>query len=416
MLKSKVMFPKIILKKGKEKSLARRHPWVFSGAISRIDNPVREGDVVEVYDFNGVYLATGHYQPSSISVRIFSFVRTEANGQFWKEKFQEAFSLRYRLGITGYCDVFRLVNAEGDGMPGLIVDYYNGIFVMQAHSAGMYFNAELFRDILVELFERDLDDKKTTGQKNPGIILLKSVYNKSSDTLPFKAGIEAQNGFIYGSPPEHNNIIVSEYGYKFLVDIEGGQKTGFFIDQRENRKLLERFCTGKKVLNAFSYTGGFTVYAIGGDASVVHSVDSSAGSLDLAGKNLALNFGSIFRHESFCEDVFKFLAATSDTYDVIILDPPAFSKHIDTLKQGLRGYERLNEMALKKISRGGILFTFSCSQSVSKDAFRTTLFRSSLAVKRDLKIIYQLSQPGDHPVSIYHPEGEYLKGLVLKVE
>jgi 23S rRNA (cytosine1962-C5)-methyltransferase len=436
------MYSRIILKQGKEKSLIRRHPWVFSGAISKADGEIHEGDIVEIYDFEGNYLATGHYQPSSISVRIFSFKKIDVSRQFWESKFKDAFLLRKQTGVLNNSNAFRLINAEGDGMPGLIVDYYNGIFVIAAHSAGMYFNSCLFSEILHSLFKEGSSFLKTCFPDGRNIIFFKAVYNKSSETLPFKAGIESKNGFVQ-VPGEIKNshasgadkdgktneagfnyaddinpqIIIEEYGYKFIVDIKNGQKTGFFIDQRENRKLLGSFCRNKKVLNAFSYTGGFSVYALGGNASIVHSVDSSAASIKLAEKNTSLNFtGEKLQrqHQLFCEDVFKFLASSDEQYDIIILDPPAFVKHIDSLKQGLRGYERLNEMALKRLTSGGCLFTFSCSQAVSGDAFRTSVFRGALAAKRDVKIIYQLGQPCDHPVNLYHPEGEYLKGLVLQ--
>jgi len=436
------MYSRIILKQGKEKSLIRHHPWVFSGAISRIEGDVHEGDIVDIHDFDGNYLATGHYQPSSISVRIFSFKKTEISQRFWESRFEDAFLYRLQTGVLNNTNAFRLVNAEGDGMPGLVVDYYDGIFVLQAHSAGMYFNSSLFGEILHNLFKEQSSFLKNCFHGGQNTIYFKAVYNKSSETLPFKAGIESKDGLLnaiegikkssaaqidnaedrqeraaFNTENINTQATITEYGYKFIVDIAGGQKTGFFIDQRENRKLLEGFCKDKRVLNAFCYTGGFSVYALGGSALMVHSVDSSASSIKLTEKNAGLNFEDEKlqgNHKLFCEDVFKFFAYSDEKYDIIILDPPAFVKHIASLKQGLRGYERLNEMALKRLNSGGCLFTFSCSQAVSRDAFRTSVFRAALAAKKNVKIIYQLAQPSDHPVNLYHPEGEYLKGLVLQ--
>lgn len=399
------MFKKINLKKSKEKSLLRRHPWVFSGAIDSVDSGIKEGDTVEVFDYLDNYLATGHYQPSSIAVRIFSFERTDSSKQFWKTRLLKAAALRKELGFpSGATNAFRLVNAEGDGFPGLVVDYFDGNLVFQAHSAGMFFLLDLFKDLLFEVVSEVFN------------LRVSSVYNKSSQTLPFKADLDRTDGFVSGDSFKGSEFEIIENDNRFIVDIEGGQKTGMFLDQRDNRSLLKSFCKNKKVLNTFSYTGGFSVYAFGGGAESVCSVESSAKSLDLEKRNIELNFKNNVTHSSYKEDVFKFFQNNEDFFDIIILDPPAFAKHFDSLKQGLRGYQRLNEMALKKISPGGILFTFSCSQVVSKEDFKKAVFYSALAAKRNLKIIHQPGQPADHPFSIYHPEGEYLKGLVAFVD
>ena len=390
---------KIILKPGREKSILRYHPWVFSGAAGKIEPGVQEGDIVDVFSNDNTYLATGHYQPSSISVRLFTFKKQNINEDFWKKKFKYAIDLRNRLGLFNNenINVFRLINAEGDGFPGLIADYYDGTLVLQAHSVGMYLHFGLFKELLKDL----LGDN------------LKAIYDKSSCTLPQKASLKTKDGFIFGNSDE---IIVNEYGNKFLIDIIEGQKTGFFIDQRENRFLLKNFCSNKKVLNAFSYSGGFSVYALKAGADSVHSVDSSQKAIELINKNINLNFDKSENHMSISEDVLKFLDASDEKYDVIILDPPAFAKHADALKQGLRGYFRINKKAFERLNCGGVLFTFSCSQIVSRDDFKTAVFQAAAATGRSARILYQLNQPADHPVSIFHPEGEYLKGLVLYIE
>ncbi len=398
------MFGKIKLKKSKEKSLMRCHPWVFSGAIGSIESGIKEGDIVEVFDHLDNYLATGHYQPTSIAVRIFSFERTESLRQLWKTKLLKAARLRKELGFpSDATNAFRLVNAEGDGLPGLVIDYYDGHIVFQAHSAGMFFQLDLFKELLVEVVAEVFG------------LSLKSVYNKSSQTVPQTVQPDRNDGYIYGDEYKGSQLEIMENDNRFIVDIEGGQKTGLFLDQRDSRKLLGSRCENKKVLNTFSYTGGFSVYAFRGNAKSVCSVESSARSVELEKQNIKLNFKNNVNHLSYCEDVFKFFHNNNDIYDIIILDPPAFVKHQDSFQQGMRGYEKLNRIALKKIRPGGILFTFSCSQIVSKEDFKKAVFYSALEFKRDLKILHQFSQPADHPFSIYHPEGEYLKGFMIYV-
>ena len=376
----------------------RLHPWIFSGAIKRIDGNPAEGDVVEVFSSDQQFLALGHYQIGSIAVRIFSFEQTEPDETFWKAKIKSAFDLRTTLGLTNreITNVYRLVNGEGDGFPGLIIDYYNGVAVMQMHSIGMYRIRKVLADILVDLFGNDL----------------KSVYDKSESTLPFKANTGAVNQFLKG---DLSQVEVAENGYKFNIDVATGQKTGFFIDQRENRKLLTEYTYGKDVLNVFCYTGGFSVYALGSGANQVHSVDSSSPAMQLTDLNIALN-GAADRHKSFVTDAFSFMNDIRDNYDLIILDPPAFAKHQDALSNALMGYKRLNAKAIEQIRPGGIIFTFSCSQVVSRENFRKSVFAASANSGRHVRILHQLTQPSDHPISIYHPEGEYLKGLVLQVE
>ncbi len=390
---------RIILKPGKEKSVLRFHPWVFSGAIKKIEGQINEGDIVEVFNSDEQYLAAGHYQPSSISVRLFSFKQENINEDFWRRKFIAAINLRHKLGFFNNknLNVFRLVNAEGDWLPGLIIDYYNGVLVFQAHSVGMHQHLDLFKDLLIELMGN----------------CIKGIYDKSSKTIPHKAQLEIQDSYIYGMQEE---IIVNEYGNRFFIDITQGQKTGFYIDQRENRNLLKDFCHNKRILNTFSYSGGFSVYALKSEAAYVNSVDSSIKAIELTEKNIELNFGKSSNHLSLSEDVFGFLDNLKEKYDVIILDPPAFAKHINALKQGLKGYARINKKALENLNPGGILFTFSCSQIVSKEDFKTAVFQAAVSAQRNVKILYQLSQPADHPVNIFHPEGEYLKGLVLYAE
>jgi 23S rRNA (cytosine1962-C5)-methyltransferase len=398
------MFGKIKLKKSKEKSLMRSHPWVFSGAIDYIEIGIREGDVVEVFDCQGNYLATGHYQPTSIAVRIFSFEKIESLRQLWKTSLLKASRLRKELGFpSDATNAFRLVNAEGDGLPGLVIDYYDGHLVFQAHSAGMFFQLDLFKELLGEVVTEVFG------------LSLKSVYNKSSQTVPFKVQPDKNDGFVFGGEYGGSQPEIIENNNRFLVDIEGGQKTGLFLDQRDSRNILGGCCENKSVLNTFSYTGGFSVYAFRGNAKSVCSVESSARSVELEKQNVELNFKNNVNHLSYCEDVFKFFHNNGDIFDIIILDPPAFVKHQDSFQQGMRGYEKLNRIALKKIRPGGFLFTFSCSQIVSGDDFKKAVFYSALELKRDLKILHQFGQPADHPFSIYHPEGEYLKGFMVYV-
>ena len=391
---------KVILKSGKDQSVRRFHPWIFSGAIKKILGEPQEGDLVEVYDNKDEFLAIGHLAIGSISVRVLSFENESIDFDFWKKRLQSAFDLRKQLGLhnKNQNNTYRLVHAEGDLLPGLIVDFYNGTAVMQMHSVGMFREINSIADALKEVYGDDL----------------KAIYNKSEGTLPFKAETGAIDGYVRG---ESKVEYTEEYGHKFLVNWEEGQKTGFFIDQRENRKLLATYSSeGKKVLNMFGYTGGFSVYALRAGAELVHSVDASKSAIEQTDKNVALNFEDTSRHQSFVQDAFNFLENMKEEYDVIILDPPAFAKHLNVLSNALQGYKRLNQKALEKIKPGGILFTFSCSQVVSKENFRKSIFVASANAKRKVRVLHQLSQPADHPVSIYHPEGEYLKGLVLHVE
>ncbi len=389
----------IILKSGKDQSLKRFHPWVFSGAIKKIKGSIAEGDVVAVYSNKDEFLGLGHYQVGSIAVRVFSFEQVDPDFDFWKSKLAKAFAMREQLGLAANAgtNVYRLVNAEGDGMPGLIIDYYNGVAVMQMHSIGMYLIREKLAEALKEIM---------------GGALI-AVYDKSAKTLPFKADIKPVNGYVLANSPVNQ---VLEYGLKFNVDWENGQKTGFFIDQRENRRLVEHYAKGRDVLNMFCYTGGFSFFAMRGGANLVHSVDSSARAIDLANENVALNFPGDKRHQTFAVDAFEYMQGIKNKYDLIILDPPAFAKHRGTLPRALQGYKKLNARAFEQIRPGGVVFTFSCSQVVSKEKFREAVFSGAAISGRTVKVLNQLAQPADHPVNIYHPEGEYLKGLVLYVE
>ena len=390
---------KVYLKPGKEESLKRFHPWVFSGAIARIEGEPEEGEIVDVYTSKKEFIACGHYQIGSIAVRVLSFAQVEINREYWKSRLTVALDLRRSLGLVDNPEnnTYRLVHGEGDNLPGLIIDVYDRTAVMQAHSAGMHVYRLEIAEALAEVME--------------GIV--ENIYYKSETTLPFKADLGPENGFIKGGSPEN---IAMENGLKFHVDWLKGQKTGFFVDQRENRHLLERYAKGRNVLNMFCYTGGFSFYAMRGGANLVHSVDSSAKAIDLTNKNVELNFPGDSRHQAFVEDAFKYLDRMGDQYDLIILDPPAFAKHRDALRNALRGYSKLNAKAFEKIKPGGILFTFSCSQVVDKRDFRNAVFTAAAQSGRSVRILHQLTQPGDHPVNIYHPEGEYLKGLVLYVE
>lgn len=390
---------RIVLKPGKDQSLKRFHPWVFSGAIKKIYGNLNEGSLVSVYSNKDEYLGLGHYQIGSIAVRIISFSEVEPGCNFWKNKIESAWNLRKNLGLADNpeTNVFRLIHAEGDGMPGLIVDFYNGTAVMQMHSAGMYF----IREKLVKTLREVLGGH------------LKAVYNKSAKTMPLKADIEPEDGFLFG---ENNETEVLEHGLKFKVDWESGQKTGFYIDQRENRLLVQKYAGNRDVLNMFCYTGGFSLYAMKGGANLVHSVDASAKATGLTSENVELNFPDDTRHKAFAADAFKYLRDIQDKYDLIVLDPPAFAKHRNSLHQALQGYKRINTRAFEQIRSGGILFTFSCSQVVSKEKFREAVFSAAAISGRTVRILHQLTQPVDHPVNIYHPEGEYLKGLVLYVE
>lgn len=389
---------KITLKSGKDQSVRRFHPWIFSGAIKKIFGDPAEGDIVEVYDNKDEFLAVGHYQPSSIAVRILSFEKEKIDRVLFRKRIISAVEYRKNLGLLSDSEtnVFRIIHAEGDQLPGLIVDYYNGVAVMQMHSAGMYRMKQDIAEILNEILGSDL----------------KAVYDKSESTIPYKSNLDNVNGYVTGSS---DPLIVTESGYRFRVDWISGQKTGFFIDQRENRRLLAGYSKGRDVLNMFGYTGGFSVYAMK-NAQSVHTVDSSAPAIKLAEENIRLNYGEDERHAAFKVDAFEYINGIKDRYDLIILDPPAFAKHNDVLSNALQGYKRLNMKAIDKVRPGGIIFTFSCSQVVSKENFRKSVFAAAANTGRKVRILHQLSQPPDHPVNIYHPESEYLKGLVLYVE
>ena len=423
----------IYLKRGKEESLLRFHPWVFSGAIERMDEGIAEGDTVRVVTGNGHFIAVGHYQIGSIAVRVLSFRDVIIDGHFWKSRLQSALDVRIALGLvpmasddeaeasaTTFNDTFRLVHGEGDNLPGLVIDCYGQTAVMQAHSVGMHVDRLAVCEALVAVMGRRI----------------RHVYYKSETTLPYNAGLGQENGFLFGGS---NLDTAIENGLRFHVDWLRGQKTGFFVDQRENRSLLEHYACGRTVLNMFCYTGGFSVYAMRGGARLVHSVDSSAKAIELTNRNVEMNFPGDSRHQAFCDDAFKFLENSPSPsigeeslvvsgenplsfgeagrgYDLIVLDPPAFAKHRAALHNALKGYTRLNAKGFERIRRGGILFTFSCSQVVSKENFRNAVFTAAAQAGRKVRILHQLHQPADHPVNIYHPEGEYLKGLVLYVE
>ena len=389
----------IQLRRGKAESLRRFHPWVFSGAIAAQSRDLQEGDLVQVLDDQGNFIAVGHYQIGSIAVRVLSFDRRDIDEAFWVERIGEAYSLRRGLKLAGRedNDVYRLVHGEGDRLPGLVVDVYGATAVMQAHSVGMHMQREVIADAIIRATEGDIQN----------------VYYKSETTLPYKADLGQENGFLRGGSPAN---IATENGLKFHIDWLKGQKTGFFVDQRDNRSLLEHYAKGRSVLNMFCYTGGFSVYALRGGATLVHSVDSSSKAIDLTRANAELNFPGDTRHDAFAEDAFRYLQRAGNDYDLIVLDPPAFAKHKEALRNALKGYTRLNAIAFEKIKPGGIVFTFSCSQAVNKDQFRLAVFTAAAQSGRHVRILHQLHQPADHPINIYHPEGEYLKGLVLQVE
>lgn len=389
----------IQLKPHKEENLKRFHPWVFSGAIARINGKPQEGDLVRVEDINGEFLGIGHYQIGSIMIRILSFQDEPIDEAFWKKRIKAAYQLRQALRLTGRAEnnTYRLIHGEGDQLPGLVVDIYADTAIIQAHSVGMHHIRELLAKLIVE----ELPD-------------VTHVYYKSEGTLPYKAPIEPEDGYLIGGYLTKTPAI--ENGLKFYADWLKGQKTGFFIDQRDNRALLEHYAKDRDVLNMFCYTGGFSIYALRGGASKVHSVDSSAKAIELTKSNVEINFGDTDRHQAFAEDAFKYLEGVKDQYDLIVLDPPAFAKHRDVLRNALQGYRKLNAQAFRQIRSGGILFTFSCSQVVSKQDFRLAVFTAAAQSGRNIRILHQLTQPADHPINIYHPEGEYLKGLVLYVE
>lgn len=389
----------IQLKKGKEESLKRFHPWIFSGAILRMDDGIEEGELVKVVTFNREFIAIGHYQIGSIAVRVLSFRDITIDQEFWKSRLKAALDMRIAIGIADNPtnNTYRLVHGEGDMLPGLIIDCYGKTAVMQAHSVGMHVERLAICEAL----------RSVMGSR------IEHVFYKSETTLPFKAELGQQDGFLYGGSDDN---VAIENGLKFHVDWLKGQKTGFFVDQRENRTLLEKYAKNRSVLNMFCYTGGFSVYAMRGGAKLVHSVDSSAKAVELTNANINLNFPSDARHAAFCDDAFKYLDAHDAQYDLVVLDPPAFAKHRAALRNALKGYTRLNVKGFERIKPGGILFTFSCSQVVTKENFRNAVFTAAAQAKRKVRILHQLHQPADHPINIYHPEGEYLKGLVLYVE
>jgi 23S rRNA (cytosine1962-C5)-methyltransferase len=389
----------IYLKRGKTESLRRYHPWIFSGAIAKIEPGIIEGDLVNVIDENGNIVAVGHYQIGSIAVRILSFKPSTIDTTFWEQKISAAYEVRKRLGLVNKekNNIFRLIHGEGDGLPGLIVDIYGKTAVVQAHSVGMHHCRNVIAEALMKI----------------GDGLLESVYYKSETTLPFKAALNPKDGYLVGNS---SDSVAIENSLSFYIDWLEGQKTGFFIDQRENRALLEKYAKDKTVLNMFCYTGGFSVYAMRGGAQLVHSVDCSAKAIALTERNIELNYPNDTRHEAYTEDAFKFLEKAGNQYNLIVLDPPAFAKHKDALQSALKGYTRLNAIAFEKIQPGGIIFTFSCSQAVSPQQFRLAVFTAAAKSGRHVRILHQLHQPADHPICIYHPEGEYLKGLVLSVD
>lgn len=392
-------YQSVYLKKGKDESLRRRHPWVFSGALSHADDGVSEGDIVNVVSYDGEVMGVGHFQLGSIAVRMLAFENIEIDDSFWNLRLALALNVRKNIGLTENTqgNTFRLVHGEGDQLPGLVIDCYGETAVIQAHSVGMHESRISISNSLMQLDGLNI----------------KNVYYKSETTLPYKAGVETENGFLVG---DNAGDIAIENGLRFRIDWLRGQKTGFFIDQRDNRQLLESYAKGKNVLNMFCYTGGFSVYALRGGANLVHSVDSSEKAISLTRQNVELNFPADNRHQAFCEDAFRFLDKASEKYDLIVLDPPAFAKHRHALHNALKGYTRLNAKGIEMVKPGGIVFTFSCSQAVSKEQFQAAVFTAALRARRNVRILHQMHQPADHPINIYHPEGEYLKGLVLYVE
>ena len=393
------MINKIFLRKGREESIKRFHPWVFSGAIDKVEGSVTDGDLVELYDWKGEYLATGHAATGSIAVKIYLFAPEKHTSDIWLKKLKKAYALRERLGYTNSADsnAYRLVFSEADGLPGVIIDYYNGVAVIQLHSQGM----ELIKNELAEAVKQLYGDK------------LIAVYNKSKETL-LKSGIKSDDdSFLYNSSDAHT---ILENGHSFLINFIEGQKTGFFLDQRDNRALLSRYVTGKKVLNAFCYTGGFSIYALMAGANHVTSLDSSQKAMDALELNLALNPGYKGSHKGVVADAKEWLGTMENDYEVIVLDPPAFAKRQADKHRALSGYKYINQTAISKIKKGGILFTFSCSQAISNEQFTSIIMAAAIEAGRDVKILHHIGHSPDHPVSIFHPEGEYLKGLVVMVD
>lgn len=390
-----------ILRRGKEESLLRFHPWIFSGAIYRMEGTPAEGDLVDVYTSQGDFIARGHYQIGSITIRVLSFIDETIDQSWWNERIELAYHMREALGLTNnpQTTCYRLVHGEGDSLPGLVIDIYGTTAVVQCHSVGMYRSRKAICTALRNVY----------GDR------VKSIFDKSGGTLPYNAGLNAQDGYLWGEADASSEPVL-ENGNRFMVNWEQGQKTGFFIDQRENRELVRRYAKERTVLNTFCYTGGFSVYALAGGALQVDSVDSSELAVQLAAQNVTLNFGEQAPHQAIAQDAFDYLRKMDDRYDLIILDPPAFAKHHKVLGNALQGYKRLNAQAFRQIKPGGILFTFSCSQAVNREQFRMAVFSAAAIAGRNVRILHQLTQPADHPVNIYHPEGEYLKGLVLYVE
>ncbi len=388
---------KIILKSGKDEPIKRFHPWIFSGAIKKINGHPCEGELVSVFSYEDEFLGMGHYSSGSIAVRIISFEEVDCNDEFWFNALQKAFIFREKIGLTdnNKLNVYRLFHAEGDGLPGLIIDYYNGHAVLQAHSIGMHKHLDVISDALQKLYKNKL----------------KAVYDKSSETLP--KSLAVKNRFLFG---ETNECIVNENGHQFIIDYVDGQKTGFFIDQRENRNLLQTYVKEKNVLNTFCYSGGFSIYALNSGARLVHSVDSSKKAIEMLEKNIVLNNLESSIHKSYTRDTLDFIKESDYLYDVIILDPPAYAKHKDVKHNAVQGYKRLNYEAIKKIRSGGLLFTFSCSQLIDSNLFKSTVISAAINAARSVRILHKLSQAPDHPVNAFHPEGEYLKGLVLYIE
>ena len=398
------MYAKVILQAGKEIAVKRLHPWIFSGAIAKIEGNPTDGDVVEVFDKKNTYLATGHYYKGSIAVKIFSYEAVEVNEEFWLNKLSVAYKVRQTIvfqGGSGAVNCYRLVHGEGDGFPGLILDFYRGVVVFQAHTIGMWREKE---KIVVGL-------KQIYGE---GLL---AIYDKSAETLPTEFAKSVKNDYLFNcSKTELVPHEVSENDNKFLIDWLTGQKTGFFLDQRDNRALLGQYAKGKKVLNSFCYSGGFSIYALKAGAELVHSVDVSKKAVDLVNQNVALNFGETNKHEAYAEDVMNYLKRNDQTYDLIILDPPAYAKNIAKRHNAVQGYKRLNVEGIKRLAKGGILFTFSCSQVVDRELFYNTVMSAALEVGRQVRVLHHLTQGADHPVNLFHPEGSYLKGLVLYVE
>lgn len=396
---------KVILKRGREESLKRFHPWVFSGAIAQVQGEPAEGDIVGVYASDGTFLASGHYQIGSIAVRILSFDSDVLHPDFWKNMISRALQERVALGLHkagASTNCYRLVHGEGDGLPGLIIDWYDGVCVLQAHSVGMFRARHQITEALKAVYGDSLE----------------AVYDKSSGTAPFKAGLDLVDGYIYKKDGfSDDDQVVTENGHKFIVNWTEGQKTGFFLDQRENRSLVERYAAGRNVLNLFCYTGGFSVYALAGGAVHVDSVDSSRRAMDLVDRNVVLNGFDPSMHTGFCCDAIDMLKGVPEgKYDMMIVDPPAFAKHRGALNNALRAYQRLNAAAISRVASGGLVFTYSCSQVVDRETFALTVFSAAARTRRSVRILDRLNQPADHPVNIYHPEGEYLKGLLLYVE